>query len=102
MDRKSTCSIADIVVGLSRKSETALFARNRDLLSRAASLICELRDRLSAAERDRASMVEVLKKEHGCALCKHWRSAPAYRHCASCREGKDKPNWEWNGGRNHG
>ena len=89
--------IADMVTQLSGKSATALFPGNRALFDGAATLICELRDRISAAERDRASMAEILKEEHGCALCKHWRSAPACRHCASCREGKDKPNWEWKG-----
>lgn len=91
--------IPSIVAKLNRKSDTSLLKGNRDLFSGAATLICELKDRLVAAERDRASMAEILKEDHGCSLCKHWRSAPAYRHCASCREGKDKPNWEWNGGR---
>lgn len=92
--------IADMVKQLSRKSEKALFPGNRVLFYGAATLICELRDRLEAAERDRASMAAILKVTYGCCSCKHWCSnsiCPSYHPCASCREGKDKPNWEWKG-----
>ena len=85
---------------LKSKSDTALFQCNRDLFNTAATLICELQDRLVAAERDRASMAAVLKEAYGCSCCKHWciySICPSYHPCASCREGNDKPHWEWKG-----
>ena len=100
MAKTKTNYMAYVVNQLNRKSETAIFERNRDLFSSAAALICELRDRLFVAERDRASIAEILKETSGCFYCKHCSSATfdeGHAPCAACIAAENRPAWEWKG-----
>lgn len=95
-----------VICDLQRKSQTAIRLRNRALFAGAATLICEYRDRMAIAERERKEMAEWLKNKYGCAHCKHWsiESLEALRNnapkhpCSVCGKCEDKPNWKWKGG----
>ena len=101
MNKRIEFTVSRVICDLGRKGQTALLFRNRALFTVASRLICEFRDRASLAERERAEMVAVLKKEHGCAYCTHWRvcyTNPACDPCAKCNAGEGLPNWKWKGG----
>ena len=92
-----TYTIETIVRQLSRKSEMALFTANRALFAGAAALICELRDRLSTADRDRASMAAYLKQVGHCACCNHFDGEYEKEPCKACVLDDNLPAWEWKG-----
>ena len=90
-----------VICELQRKSQTAIRPRNSALFAGAAALICEYRDRLTIAERERKEMVAFLKEECGCACCSHVRDVytnPIHDPCAKCDASVGKPNWKWKGG----
>ena len=90
-----------VIFELYRKSQKALHSRNRTLFARASSLICEFRDRMTIAERERKEMAAILKEEHGCVLCQHWcpsTTNPSHHPCGKCKEVFGLPDWKWKGG----
>ena len=108
MSKEFKLSVANAAPMLMEKSRRAILPSNRALFSGAATLLCELRDRLSKSERDcsklkkeNAGMAAVLKEEYGCAACKHQGinyPDPKYSPCAKCPRSEDRPKWVWKGG----
>ena len=94
---------SQVICDLQRKSQKAIIRpRNRALFAAAATLICEFRDRMTIAERERKEMAAILKEEHGCILCEHWSAYSAsiyHKPCAACKAGEGMPNWKWQGKR---
>ena len=101
MSEESKFNIPRIICDLQRKSWAAIHPANRVLFAAAADLICEFRDRMAIAERERKEMAEALKKEHGCTYCTHWcpsSANPSHHPCGKCKEVFGIPNWKWKGG----
>ena len=95
-------AVPRVICDLKNKARSALVPRNRALFDRAATLICEFRDRASIAERMCAEMTGVLKEEHGCDYCVNRFCSCEWDPCKSCRESSGLPKWKWNGGRVYG
>lgn len=102
MAKEFKLSVANAAPMLMEKSRRAIFPGNRALFAGAATLLCELRDRLSKSERDcsklkkeNAGMAALLREEYGCAACKHQRLD---HPCPKCKAGEGLPKWEWKEG----